>query len=349
VDGSPIAGAIITIERPESHGGTIRERWIFRRLFPVVEIPTDVDGAFTLKHLIPGSWLVRLKPHKADKESSSVPSYLGENREVELLPGQDLELLLQANSGLFISGLAVDNSGLPLVSGKINAHPLDYDYEYNTHVRAKLSADGSFRIGPLAEGIWEVDAFGLNHSGDGLTGELHGVVAGSSDVLVNCTQPSRIEVVVENFSEKKNLKVFVFYYGEGSTSMMWPVLDDQGRFSREVRPGLWTAVATSGDGHSAAVTSLVGESEVVEYRLRMAPAGKIEVQYDEPEDFGEEFFARVERNGETLYVGTPEFISDFASFPVGDYRISLQVNDTVVAEQSFQLLPGETYTVDLHQ
>ena len=248
-DGSPIAGAEITIERLESVGVT-REQRMFRRLFPAVAMSTDSDGAFVLNHLVSGAWLVRLKPHKAIKESSSAQSYLGENREVELLPGQDLELLLWANGGLFISGLAVDNSGVPLSSGGAYASPVNYDYKYQTQVRADLENDGSFRLGPLAEGLWEVDAFGENVSGSPMTGELHAVVAGSGDVLVRCTQPARMEVVVENFSEENNLKVFVFYYGQGSTSMMWPVLDDQGRFSREVKLGLWTAVATSGDGRA---------------------------------------------------------------------------------------------------
>jgi hypothetical protein len=140
------------------------------------EAKTDHRGRFYLDDIPPGSWWVGISPGRRWDSEDSADAVSPNATRVTIAPGAaDVDVLLRAHRGLYIRGRVLQPDGRPSPNGQVFATIHEYE-SFDTFVKS----DGSFALGPLSPGRFQVFASGSSRH---VNSEPIEVDAGAQDGL----------------------------------------------------------------------------------------------------------------------------------------------------------------------
>ncbi len=243
---------------------------------PIEKTKTDAQGNFRFDAVPAGTWWIGPAPvHQSDLPAVA--------HVVTITDEQDeIELVVQVERGLYLRGLVLDPLGFPAGGSWLRAELMGS----GARVSAEAQADGSFSIGPLAPGQWNVEASGLDETqADSLSVEAE---SGSTDIVLSLRAGGQIfgEVVDALTGELCECQI-----GWGRADAK---LDDPGEFwtmrhSSEgilrlgrLLPGTYVVTARTRNGKTATRKDIEVESGAIvdEIRLELVPGAKLDLLYE---------------------------------------------------------------------
>ncbi|MFN0243575.1 MAG: hypothetical protein ACKVWV_11840 [Planctomycetota bacterium] len=302
---------------------------------------TDESGMFELLGVRGGTWWVGLAPPRAPEESVPEPGH-SRARWIEVPShGEDVRVDLVAHRGLFVAGRIVGPRGEIVTHGIVRAIPEDA----RGLLAGDVASDGSFSIGPLAPGQFQLlaraDRFGSSR------GEL--CSAGDTNVVVELDGAARTDGTVRDGDSGAPVSAIVSISWTDATGrrgfLVSPTADD-GRFQRELDGGRYTLLATTGDGRIGMTSGVElrtgGVAEDVEILVRTA-GGTVRATYRGHDEHVELHLVR-----DGILVGAHR-VARGASvdmvIPAGRIVANWRNELGVAHEESFDLAVGEVHDI----
>lgn len=157
-DGEPLSDVLVAAVVEEVNG--MHATYRVQR-----DARTDDRGVYRITDLLPGRYYVRadyeagrelfgygLMLHPAARSiRGAQPVMLGGGSEASRM-----DIRLEPGALLTISGLALDGAGQPLAGAIVAAFPADQDLRLTAVARRPVDADGSFEVGPLPPGNYQL-------------------------------------------------------------------------------------------------------------------------------------------------------------------------------------------------
>lgn len=241
-NGAALAGARVWLLAPG--GGAVRHLSATDR--PAETAESGADGRFAFADVLPGRWWVGLAPADFDEPEAllSLPA------EVEVIAGVDpREVVLEAARGATISGRVLDPAGEPAGQRLVFASSRE-PFLFRT---AASQDDGSFAIGPLPPGVYELGA--ADASGDAAPAEAISVRAGARDVVLRLRAGGVIEGTVVDATTRATC--------EGEITLAVTIEGRCGEYADRTRegrfrhggllPGTYALLASTEDGRAGFV------------------------------------------------------------------------------------------------
>jgi hypothetical protein len=148
---APLADEVVWIERSDHHR---RERFEPNDTF-FAEARTDASGRFSFDDVSPGDWFVGPAARAMTLPSRQIAGVLAPIAVPVLVPSNGMvDVVLHTARGLTIRGQVMDASKQPIGYASIQASSVDTPFA----VSATGNADGTFLLGPLVAGEYEITA-----------------------------------------------------------------------------------------------------------------------------------------------------------------------------------------------
>jgi hypothetical protein len=251
----------------------------------VCQATTDAQGRFTMPGVSAGTWLIGPSTSdrglswllKAGRSTGSARRHPDERRvaclaipiEVGRVSPQEIEL--RVDRGLYIRGRVLDSMGAP-AEGSVTGFRQD-ELLVGTWPRAEL-ANGTFTLGPLPAGRWQLTASG--NDGDAES-EPVVVDAGEQDVLLRLRAGCSLRGEVVNGGTGLRRRAEVDVHVRGQEFHSWSTMVDDSGFSIGGLPaGTYGLFARDGDdvGRLANVALAPGENRTG-LRIELEPGARL--------------------------------------------------------------------------
>jgi hypothetical protein len=312
----------------------------------VARAESDGTGRFEIPDVPPGAWWLGPAAEREPSAESVAPV----GTRIEIPPGSAVwDVTLTTARGLYISGRVVqDGPGeVPVQRASV--------FGYSGFVVAFHTGsgpDGSFRLGPLTEGTWQLIARELKgersepvEARAGEEGIVLRIIAGGW-LKAEAIDPRTNELIAAQFEFAK----------EGDGVWMSGGSGD-GRFeSDRLRPGLCDLVARTEDGRIGVAARIrIVAGETVSIRIPVAPAGRLIVRLRAPGRDSEEGRVQVVvlQDGAQVAFRTPGMLSGPVLVPNGNLAVELRswnretAAPRILEVQWVQVAPGEEREVHL--
>lgn len=311
---------------------------------------TDEQGQFVLHGdgLIPGTWVVGTQgaldrfPVSTDS-AGPVLQYLPERQEVEVLPGDTTEpLRFVLHRGLEVRGFVLDPNRQPLQEARVWARAVGQGLQ-RPYFTDELAEDGSFVLGPVAPGEYQIGATSMTLGFEGQSSEP--AVAGGPPVIIVCKAIGFIRVQVIDSSGKGVLaRVRGFTTIDGETSMWAPSTDGDGHCSVQLgEASEWTFVAWTDDGRCGVYSDVrLVPGEETEIIIPLEAGAKVSIRQAENESDSAQ--AQIHFRGVKVWQGNASFLEDMKHFPEGDLRVVLLDDSGKTLSQRTAFLLADTTT-----
>ncbi|HTF86978.1 MAG TPA: carboxypeptidase-like regulatory domain-containing protein [Planctomycetota bacterium] len=299
---------------------------------PDAETRTDKLGTFRFEDIPPGHWYVGVAPVEGAAKFPALAEA------VELKATEKLvELALKLDAGLFLRGRVIDASGAPVGACDLSAEHL----ELGTYVFAESQADGTFQLGPLPPGLWELGAGSFSPRGaPSLTVQAE---AGAGEVVLQLRAAGAIAGRIVGSSGELIAEAEVTLSSQDPSGWFQTGGAQAGEFRLQgVLPGgycVWARDSSGAIGSSGTIDVVAGET-LRNVEIRLARGAQLALRYT-----GQDTSARF-----WLLAGKSRFHFDSfgqgrwatATVPAGPVEIQLEVSDgSTIKTQSITLSADE--------
>jgi hypothetical protein len=311
-DGEAVPGQVLWISQRGLFLETAERRATFYRSDKdevSKSVTTAVDGSFSIPDVSPGNWWlgVAAEYHSWEVSALDLRAIPPIAEHVEIREGDSsTEVTLRVHRGIFISGQMVDPDGKP-ASGFIMARSMIPGLV--GHEDSQSRSDGTFALGPLEPGDYEVSAYPTPFRNEGITlapSTPMVVAAGRDDVRIELLRGGTIRPkAVRATTGKEVPAAFCLAASTNPT-----ILHGCGNYSPNtltqitgLPPDTYDLAAITPDGMTGCLRSVVlGAGQVLEdLRVPVEPGARVSLRYlgHEPE------YAQV-----GLWIGTTYFGGD---------------------------------------
>ena len=327
-----------------------------RALKAVVKLSatTDSEGRFHFDEsaeMFPGLWRVGLAGSldaniRPSADEGATYRWLPAVVEIKIPPGQkDNEVILQVESGPYISGVLVDEAGEPLEFGVVRVYPMSNFHGSRLQTTA-IGEDGSFTIGPLKPGEYRIHA---QEPVRILNGKAENVPAGTTDLLLVCTQPSGVKGKVVDAAGNPIQATLFAYDRRDQDSVMWSLRvngdGEFGLFDDEVMVFDFFALLNDGRAGLASGVRLT-KGGVTEVEIEMEQAVSLRIQVHGVDE--ERMYAVMEHRGQVIFHGNPWCLENITWLPEGQLHIEIHDRSGVVASlDELLLVSPDTVSLEL--
>jgi hypothetical protein len=266
-DGSPVSEAEIWLK---TRGELRYVQFDTHERNEVRKTRTDEQGRFQFDGVTDGEWIVGAAPLE-----TRAPNAV----EVLVQDGSADEVLLTAWDDLFIRGTVLDPTGTPCQATVVTR--LD---DSRGPVQAKSDAEGSFALGPLAAGTYELIAT-AGYKSDNLWADSDPLPAeaGASGVTLTLRSGSALSGRVVDAATGKGVQVLVMLSQHGCESRQGSSSRKDGGFQfGGLEPGVYALTATTPGGSCAVLggVRLAAGQRNDALELAVRPGGRLRVHYD---------------------------------------------------------------------
>jgi hypothetical protein len=292
--------------------------WRVRAIFPETEkhyisrfdsidgkATTDADGTFAFDGVTGGQWWIGPAP---DERWQAIDGLASIADVITVEPGaREMTITLRSQRGLYIRGRVLDSKGEPARRSMIGAR---FGKTY-LNVGASTKDDGSFALGPIVEGSYELTAGGsdtLDARSDPITAR-----AGDKDVILRLRAGGGIEGKVIDAKTGEGCRAECACLPSTQSDMKGRSLsssNQDGSFQwHGLESGSYELTARTSDGRTArakgvAVKAGENTSDIV---LSLEPGAKLRLRYDGDQEKG---WSEVQSDGvsvagDWLVKGTP--------------------------------------------
>ena len=243
--------------------------------------------------------------------------------------------------GLYVRGVVEDPLGNPVPAAYV-------EVAGSMHTSGAGESDGTFAIGPVPPGEYEVRAWDSRRESGLGPSERQPVVAGDADVVLRLSPGASIfGRAVSQQGGPYVGSVLVSSSGRApEKDVHRGMLVEDGSFRFEnLMPGHYDAVILTEDGRAGVARGLVAEArdEIEEVRISLAPAGFVDVVFPDC-DLG--LFVEVTVGGALLGHMQPWPGSSFLPVPPGPCKLELLRPDEGALEtRHVDVVEGETIEV----
>ncbi|MHC5064335.1 MAG: MSCRAMM family protein [Planctomycetota bacterium] len=208
--GQGIAGIEIGAMPHDGEATVLMPAWRMTRDQPTTI--SDEDGGFAIPDLPAGSWLIGVvrRPGETGLPCTATCVQLELSAGIEAAPVE-----VRAWTGVFISGRALTPEQDPVVNTVIFAQRVDGDFGSS----ARTLADGSFSLGPLLPGDYEItsEVFGSRF---GLTAPVRSMAPEDDLQLMLVETAGTISGQVQSPSDRSGRMAWIMLYHRGSDSSL---------------------------------------------------------------------------------------------------------------------------------
>lgn len=324
------------------------EAWGLLQIYtpPVARTTTDDRGNFTFPDLPPGEWGIGPAPHRSERAPLQDDEVAPVATKVSILEGVGtLDVELRLYRGLYIRGQVLGLDGKPVKLAHVTGDCID-----NAVSSFGPATDGTFRIGPLVPGSYQLSATGGSNSSKSLPVTA---MAGDEDVVLRLSAGGSIEGKLVDASTGDPLKGPVSVTQQagwyGLSSMMKAQSD--GLFSLGgLIPGTYDVFARSGDLVGRVEGVVVGPLQSVkDLEVRLEPGAVLVVTYTGD---AERAAFRVMFGESRIHVdGLVSGLSSRVTLPAGEVLVSVDhwdANDVWTSvESTYDLIVGEETVVEI--
>jgi hypothetical protein len=225
--------------------------------YSIDTVKSDTDGVFRIEGVPPGAYWVG--PAAKSLKNPSSKAICPEAVKIDVKVQDTLSLTIRAPRGLFIRGRVDSADRYPL--GNVNVDITDMLGVFN---QVYSDEDGSFKLGPLTERTFEIDA--ISQAGNGAVSPRVKVKAGASDVVLRLVRLGRLNGVVLDGATRQPIPATVSVSrvkGIASVVTFSSSAGIAGTFSFKMLPaGEYTLTATALHGRTGTLTGVqLGEGE----------------------------------------------------------------------------------------
>jgi hypothetical protein len=294
----------------------------------------DHVGKFAFADVSPGTWWIGPAPDEPDSSSTrgaTRSSQPGDNalvpcaQVIEVQAGESkLDVVVQAQRGLWISGRVLGAYGSRAKATTVIATSDDNPWGASV----STTEDGSFRIGPLKSGRYELHAFGWGMECSSMPVNAN---AGDEGVSLKLRSGGNIEGKLVDASGNESLHGEIMYKHRDTTmnGCTFTPTHPDGTFRLEgLGPGTYDLVARIGDGRFAMSRDIVVEAgvRVSGIVLALERGAKLTVRYEGANPLG---WFQVRRDGMDIAMDTisSKQTSQVQIVPAGKLTISLHLDE----------------------
>ncbi|KAA3614311.1 MAG: carboxypeptidase regulatory-like domain-containing protein [Planctomycetota bacterium] len=266
--------------------------------------------------------------------------------EIEIQAGvqsRPLDLILE--TGSYVHGYLLDSQERPLAIGTVTASPRNSSHRVRVST-TEIGEDGSFRIGPLRPGFYDISGGNTEIAG---SGRVENVPAGSSGIRILCVGGSWIKGRI--FDTEGNVRLAracaVSRLGEDA-EMYYLRLDGEGKYSLiENQEMTWDLYAWTRDGWAGFRGGVQSKLEqTVEADLRLEPAVAVEFQIPDSQGQGE-VIAQLYHRGELVFDGPGDFLDFYRYIPEGQLEVVFSTPKQELGRIEVVIVAGGKYQLQL--
>ena len=241
---------------------------------PAGTTSTDEQGRFQFGDIPVGTWCIGLAPSSA-RGSSAFPAY-AEPVQVRW-PGEDVELVLRVDAGLYLRGKVIDPSGAPVRRATV----LGEHKGSSMGMQDETDKQGAFKLGPLPRGTWILQALELEsvHAPP----EPMQVEAGTEGIVLRMQVGASIEGKLVNGSAHESSDCFLVLSRIDEDSVCGTAGAEEGKFKfGGLVPGTYLISArdrTGSIGISREISLAAGQT-VKDVEIELLRGAKLRLRYE---------------------------------------------------------------------
>lgn len=345
---APVESASVDSAPPQS-ASLDRYFWTGTMEQPFATARTDEAGSFSFERLEWGEWWVGPAPVRATQGDGEADAMAPRAQLVRVPAGaREIEVVLRAAPGKWIHGKVVDPNDVAVAQAVVRARAVDALGTPST----RTAPDGTFALGPLAEGSFVVSAQGRW----GWTDSAESAVsAGDRDVLLRLAPGATLRgrAVDRDTGAGCIATLYLSHPGSqgepgrsesgglGSRAAIASAGRDGSFEFRGLVPGTYDLLGRSSDGRVGFLADVVvrlGES-ASPTQVILAPGGKLRIRHDGVSAWGR---YTVLSQGKVLAEGSAKAgTSALVSVPAGFLTVRFSANGKPAVEREIEASAGE--------
>lgn len=311
VDGSPLAEQSIWLLKKAYRGGFLQ--WYDR---PTKEVVTDAEGNFRFDGLRPGEWRVSLARPAEDVAPQVAHAALASKVK---LGNEDATVELTAHRGLFIQGRVTGPEGSPappstrvtLMDGTLG------------NLSEQIAEDGTFRLGPLPPGTFDLVAKPLGAKGRLLAQSINHEVRPNQDPLtLELRHGAAITAAFTRAGSTEPVPCQFSWSSEYGVSMTGEARSSLEETSRV--PGPFVVLASSFDGLAGIARWDLAEGDDLDVTGELDPGGTLSAKIKTSREDLIKFVYLLLEDDFEVRIGWGELDQ---RLPAGDYRVRVTAAD----------------------
>ncbi len=298
---------------------------------------TDADGRFTFEDMPPGYRLVGVQPRPGlDSFPCTASCVL-----VELLPGRAPEpIVIHTWTQVFISGQVLGPENQPVIDSLLRARHVEDEYQTSV----KTQADGSFRLGPLPPGDYDISS-SIFDSRLGMASPVRSLAPKEGLLLRYAEIAGSISGQVQSAADGSPLRAWVSMYLRAGDHEIGFHTDLDGRFSATgLQSGTWDVSANDRRGQSVLIPGLevLPGREMRNLILGLADSGRLTIHHppaDKPVTFELLHQGIIQQQGFFMPPGIESEM--LVSVPAGTWTLRILVGGNENYRDDFTIASGQ--------